>query len=269
MYGMILLCMNLIGEGLIGNTVLGALDLFDFSWMNQSSAWVALMTLMVLEIVLGIDNIVFISILVDKLPEGQRDKARNLGLGFAMITRLLLLCCITWVMQLKTELFVVMGHGISGKDLILILGGCFLLAKSTHEIHSKVECDAEVGQKPKVVGSMLSVLIQIALLDIVFSLDSVITAVGMVKSIQVMMLAVIVAVLFMMMFAGTVSRFISQHPTLKVLALSFLILIGTMLVAEGFHQPINKNYMYFAMCFSVAVEFINIRVRRKSGEIKS
>jgi predicted tellurium resistance membrane protein TerC len=265
---MIFLCMNLMAEVFVGNALLGSVNLFDFSWMNESSAWVALMTLMVLEIVLGIDNIVFISILVDKLPEHQRDKARNLGLGFAMITRLLLLCCITWVMQLKTELFSVMGHGISGKDLILILGGCFLLAKSTHEIHAKIEGAGEDGQKSRAAGSMLSVLIQIALLDIVFSLDSVITAVGMVKSIQVMILAVIVAVLFMMMFAGAVSRFINNHPTIKVLALSFLILIGTMLVAEGFHQPINKNYIYFAMCFSVIVEIINIRVRHKSSEVK-
>jgi predicted tellurium resistance membrane protein TerC len=243
-----------------------ALDVFDMSWISAPAAWVALFTLTVMEIVLGIDNIVFISILVDKLPEEQRPRARLLGLGLAMVMRILLLLSITWVMTLKNELFAVMGHGISGKDLILILGGLFLLFKSTHEIHNKIEGDEEgdlkAGGKRAAFGA---VLVQIAVLDIVFSLDSVITAVGMADQILVMVLAVIIAVIFMMVFSGSVSAFISKHPTVKMLALSFLLLIGTALVAEGFHVHFPKGYVYFAMAFSVMVEMLNLKTRKKSA----
>jgi predicted tellurium resistance membrane protein TerC len=242
-----------------------ALDVFDMSWISTPAAWVALFTLTVMEIVLGIDNIVFISILVDKLPEEQRPRARLLGLGLAMVMRILLLLSITWVMTLKNELFAVMGHSISGKDLILILGGLFLLFKSTHEIHNKIEGDGDdeliAGGKRAAFGA---VLVQIAVLDIVFSLDSVITAVGMADQILVMVLAVIIAVIFMMVFSGSVSAFISKHPTVKMLALSFLLLIGTALVAEGFHVHFPKGYVYFAMAFSVMVEMLNLKTRKKS-----
>lgn len=242
-----------------------ALDVFDMSWISTPAAWVALLTLTVMEIVLGIDNIVFISILVDKLPEEQRPRARLLGLGLAMVMRILLLLSITWVMTLKNELFAVMGHSISGKDLILILGGLFLLFKSTHEIHNKIEGDGDdeliAGGKRAAFGA---VLVQIAVLDIVFSLDSVITAVGMADQILVMVLAVIIAVIFMMVFSGSVSAFISKHPTVKMLALSFLLLIGTALVAEGFHVHFPKGYVYFAMAFSVMVEMLNLKTRKKS-----
>ena len=243
-----------------------ALDVFDMSWISTPAAWVALFTLTVMEIVLGIDNIVFISILVDKLPEEQRPRARLLGLGLAMVMRILLLLSITWVMTLKNELFAVMGHSISGKDLILILGGLFLLFKSTHEIHNKIEGDGDdeliAGGKRAAFGA---VLVQIAVLDIVFSLDSVITAVGMADQILVMVLAVIIAVIFMMVFSGSVSAFISKHPTVKMLALSFLLLIGTALVAEGFHVHFPKGYVYFAMAFSVMVEMLNLKTRKKSA----
>ncbi len=244
-----------------------AVNPFDFSWLSSPEAWIALATLTIMEIVLGIDNIVFISILVDKLPVEERPRARFLGLGFAMVTRILLLLSITWVMQLKEPLFTVMDHAISGKDLILILGGLFLLWKSTMEIHHKVEGDTEEvhtgGVKKAALGA---ILVQIAILDIVFSLDSVITAVGMVDHVMVMIIAVMVSVGFMMIFAGTVSNFISQHPTVKVLALSFLLLIGTTLVAEGFHVHFQKGYVYFAMAFSIFVEFLNIRMKDKAAK---
>lgn len=234
----------------------------DFSWINSPEAWIALLTLTVMEIVLGIDNIVFISILVDKLPEEQRPRARILGLGFAMLTRILLLLCITWVMQLKDPLFAVVGHEISGKDLILILGGLFLLWKSTKELHHKVEGHVEAGHDTgKAKAALGAILVQIAILDIVFSLDSVITAVGMVDHITVMIIAVMIAVGFMMVFAGAVSNFISRHPTVKVLALSFLLLIGTTLIAEGFHVHFQKGFVYFAMAFSVFTEMLNIRMK--------
>ncbi len=243
-----------------------AASAIDFSWIQSPEAWVALLTLTVMEIVLGIDNIVFISILVDKLPEQQRARARFLGLGFAMVTRILLLLCITWVMQLQDPLFSVMGHAISGKDLILILGGLFLLWKSTKELHHKVEGDVEAGHVPgKTKAALGAILVQIAILDIVFSLDSVITAVGMVDHITVMIIAVMVAVGFMMIFAGTVSDFISRHPTVKILALSFLLLIGTTLIAEGFHFHFQKGFVYFAMAFSVFVEALNIRMKTKAA----
>lgn len=238
---------------------------FDLSWINSPEAWVALLTLTVMEIVLGIDNIVFISILVDKLPVAERPRARFLGLAFAMVTRILLLLSISWVMQLKNPLMTVIGHAISGKDLILILGGLFLLWKSTKELHHKVEGHEEgeldAGKAKAALGA---ILLQIAILDIVFSLDSVITAVGMVDQVSVMILAVMIAVGFMMIFAGSVSDFISRHPTVKVLALSFLLLIGTTLIAEGFHVHFEKGFVYFAMAFSVFVEMLNVRMKTKA-----
>lgn len=241
-----------------------AVNPFDMSWTASPEAWIALLTLTVMEIVLGIDNIVFISILVDKLPMAERARARFLGLAFAMVTRILLLLCITWVMQLKEPLFAIFGHAISGKDLILILGGLFLLWKSTKEIHHKVEGDPEAAHTGGVKAALGAILLQIAILDIVFSLDSVITAVGMVDHIMVMVIAVMIAVGFMMIFAGTVSDFISRHPTVKVLALSFLLLIGTTLIAEGFHVHFQKGYVYFAMAFSIFVEMLNIRMKNKA-----
>jgi predicted tellurium resistance membrane protein TerC len=230
-------------------------------WITDPQAWIGFATLTVLEIVLGIDNIVFISILADKLPREQQGRARIVGLGLAMLTRILLLFSLTWVIGLTAPLFNVLGEEISGRDLVLILGGLFLLAKSTHEIHGNLE--GEEGEKSlRGAPSLVSVLIQIALLDIVFSLDSVITAVGMVDEIGVMIAAVVVAIGFMMAFSGTISGFVSRHPTIKMLALSFLILIGVTLIAEGLDQHIPKGYIYFAMAFSVGVEMLNLRARR-------
>jgi predicted tellurium resistance membrane protein TerC len=246
-----------------------AINPFDLSWINSPEAWIALLTLTVMEIVLGIDNIVFISILVDKLPVEERPRARFLGLAFAMLTRILLLLSITWVMQLKEPLFVLLGHEISGKDLILILGGLFLLWKSTKELHHRVEGKEEEAHDSSKGKAMLgAILVQIAILDLVFSLDSVITAVGMVDDVMVMIIAVMIAVGFMMVFAGTVSDFISRHPTVKVLALSFLLLIGTTLVAEGFHVHFQKGFVYFAMAFSVFTEMLNIRMKIKAEKKK-
>lgn len=248
------------------NPMLASLQLLDFSWLNNPEAWIALVTLSVLEIVLGIDNIVFISILVDKLPVSQQARGRLLGLALAMITRIALLFSITWVMSLKNALFSLGEAAISGKDLILITGGLFLLFKATHEIHEKIEGDptGDVDDSVPKGSTFSMVLIQIALLDIVFSLDSVITAVGMVEWITVMIIAVVLAVVFMMIFSGAISRFINHHPTVKMLALGFLLLIGTALIAQGFHKEIPKGYIYFAMAFSVAVEALNIR----AGKIK-
>lgn len=248
---------------------LATVNFFDFSWVSSPEAWVAMLTLTVMEIVLGIDNIVFISILVDKLPESERPRARFLGLAFAMVTRILLLLCISWVIQLKDPLFALIGHEISGKDLVLILGGLFLLYKATVEIHHKVEGHAEEEKKTTAKAALGAILVQIAILDIVFSLDSVITAVGMVEHITVMVAAVLISVGFMMVFAGSVSNFISAHPTVKMLALSFLLLIGTTLVAEGFHVHFSKNYVYFAMAFSVFVETLNIRMKKKAAAKKA
>ncbi len=252
--------------------LLAALSVFDTSWFSQPEAWVALLTLTVLEIVLGIDNIVFISILVDKLPKDQQPRARFIGLALAMVMRIALLFSITWVMSLKDPLFRPFGHAVSGKDLILILGGLFLLFKSTKEIHHKIEGDPEgdIEKKAPAHAAMGPILIQITLLDIVFSLDSVITAAGMAQSIMVMIIAVIIAVIFMMIFAGAVSDFINRHPSVKMLALSFLILIGVMLMIEGVasdkaHDLHLKNYIYFAMAFSVFVEILNIRVAAKKA----
>lgn len=230
---------------------------------------IALLTLTVLEIVLGIDNIVFISILADKLPEHQRAKARQMGLGLALVTRVLLLLSLSWIIKLEEPLFTlpVLNIGISGRDLILLGGGLFLIYKATHEIHDKLEGKSgHAGEK--VASSLAAVVIQIGLLDIVFSLDSVITAVGMARVIAVMVTAVIIAVIIMLFASGPISAFVSRHPTVKILALSFLLLIGTALVAEGLHQHIEKGYVYFAMGFSVFVELLNMRLRAVSEPVQ-
>ncbi len=229
----------------------------------------ALLTLSVLEIVLGIDNIVFISILVDKVPPPQQPRARFLGLGLAMLTRIALLFSISWVMTLQDPLFTISSIAISGKDIILITGGIFLLFKSTHEIHGQVEGNPEEELKHQTVrGGFGMILAQIALLDIVFSLDSVITAVGMAKDITVMVIAVVLSVIFMMIFSGAVSNFIHKHPTIKMLALSFLLLIGTALIADGLHFHIPKGYVYFAMAFSMMVEVLNIRAKERRKRLR-
>ncbi|HSJ52728.1 MAG TPA: TerC family protein [Anaerolineae bacterium] len=226
---------------------------------------IALLTLTVLEVVLGIDNIVFISILAGKLPHEQASRARVLGLGAAMVTRILLLLSLSWVIRLTDPIFAVFGHDISGRDLILIIGGLFLLAKSTREIHERLE--GESGRKEaKVVPSFAGVILQIGLLDIIFSLDSVITAVGMARELWVMITAVVIAVGVMMLAAGTISEFVERHPTIKMLALSFLLLIGFSLVAEGLTVEIPKGYIYFAMAFSVLVEVLNLRSGSRKQE---
>jgi len=238
-------------------------------WITQPEIWISLLTLTVLEIILGVDNIVFISILAGKLPKEQQAKARQLGLMLALITRVLLLCCLAWLVGLTAPLFDIptLGilkepHPVSGRDLILIGGGLFLLWKSTHEIHEKLE--GENGEATtRIAPTFASVIIQILLLDIVFSLDSVITAVGMANNLGVMIAAVVIALGFMLVFAGRISDFINKHPSLKMLALSFLMLIGVALVAEGFHKAIPKGYIYFAMAFSVGVEALNIRMASK------
>ncbi|HYP29590.1 MAG TPA: TerC family protein [Blastocatellia bacterium] len=236
-------------------------------WFADPQAWIALLTLTVLEIVLGIDNIIFISILAGKLPLDQQKKARTVGLGLAMLTRILLLFSISFIMRLTADLFEVFGKGISGRDLILICGGLFLLAKSTHEIHDKLEGEEEHGGA-RAGATFMSVIIQILLLDIVFSLDSVITAIGMVEHLSIMVIAVVVAVGVMILSAGTISDFVHRHPTVKMLALSFLLLIGVMLVAEGLDQHIPKGYIYFAMAFSVIVEMLNLKLRSKSKPVE-
>jgi predicted tellurium resistance membrane protein TerC len=236
-----------------------------FDWIADPQAWVALVTLTVLEIVLGIDNIIFISILAGKLPESQRARARRIGLFAAMATRILLLLSIAWLTKLTAPLFALplLDHAVSGRDLVLLIGGLFLIAKSVHEIHDKLEGD-EGSVSTKVVASFGGVIAQIMVLDVVFSLDSVITAVGMARDVPVMIAAVIISVLFMLWFAGPVSSFVDKHPTIKMLALSFLILIGVNLVADGMGQHIPKGYVYFAMAFSVMVEMLNLRVRSKT-----
>ncbi len=236
-------------------------------WISSPEMWVALATLTLLEVVLGIDNIVFISILANKLPQEQRARARFLGLGLAMLMRVLLLLSLTWVMRLTAPLFEVLSQEISGRDLILLFGGLFLMGKAVHEIHDKLEGE-EGHSSRRVAPSLASVLVQIALLDIVFSLDSVITAVGMVDEIGVMITAVVIAIIFMMVFAGSISGFVERHPTVKMLALSFLLLIGLMLVAEAFEQHIPKGYIYFAMGFSIFVEMLNLRIRRGKQPVR-
>ena len=229
-------------------------------WVSSPEAWIALVTLTFLEIVLGVDNVIFISILAGKLPEGQQKKARQVGLGLAMFMRIGLLASLAWIVKLTAPLFAVWGQEVSGRDLILLLGGLFLLGKATFEIHDKLE--GEQGHaSAKVAPTFASVIVQILLLDIVFSLDSVITAVGMADQLGVMITAVVVAVGVMMVSAGAISAFVDKHPTVKMLALSFLLLIGVSLVAEGFHQHIPKGYIYFAMGFSIFVEMINLRIR--------
>ena len=234
-----------------------------FEWIADPQAWIALFTLTALEIVLGIDNIIFISILVGRLPESQRQSARLLGFGLAMIMRIILLLSLTWIMKLTEPLFTVLAQEISGRDIILLVGGLFLVAKSTHEIHHAMtpHDENETEVKVKKVG-FTAILAQIAILDIVFSLDSVITAVGMVDNIQVMIIAIIAAVGVMMFAAKPIGDFVDTHPTLKVLALSFLILIGVTLIAESLDFHIPKGYIYFAMAFSVVVEMINIKMRK-------
>ena len=233
------------------------------NWITNPELWIAFLTLCALEIVLGIDNVIFISILAGKLPGHQQDRARVVGLGLAMIMRILLLLTISWMAGLTKPLFTVFSHGLSGRDLILVVGGLFLVAKSTSEIHGKLEGDE--GHGPGAAAASFSaVLVQIMLLDIVFSLDSVITAVGMVNNISVMVGAVVVSVIFMMFFSGPISRFVEAHPTIKMLALSFLLLIGVTLIADGFGQHVSKGYIYFAMGFSVFVEMLNLKLIKKS-----
>ncbi|MFI6736114.1 TerC family protein [Nonomuraea sp. NPDC050451] len=234
-----------------------------FDWVTDPQIWIGFFTLVALEIVLGIDNIIFISILAGKLPPEQRDRARVLGLGAALITRLLLLLGLSWVVQLTEPLFAVFGHEISGRDLILLLGGLFLLGKSVTEIGHSMDGPVGKDGKKAAAASFAAVIVQIMVLDIVFSLDSVITAVGMVDELGVMIAAVVVAVLVMLFASGPISRFVDRHPSIKMLALAFLVLIGVVLIAEGFGQHIPKGYIYFAMAFSLVVELLNIRMRSK------
>ena len=245
--------------------------IMDWTWLSSPEIWISLLTLTVLEIVLGIDNIVFISILSSKLPAHQQEKARKVGLALALITRILLLLGLTWVAKLEQPFWrgelLGLKLAVSGKDLILFLGGLFLIGKSTFEIHDKLEGeDAEVSKR--VAATFASVVTQIILLDIVFSLDSVITAVGMARQLGVMIAAVIIAVIVMLVFVNPISAFVDRHPTIKMLALSFLILIGVVLVAEGLHQHIPKGYIYFAMAFSILVEMLNIRMRKVSKPVE-
>lgn len=233
-----------------------------FEWVTSPEAWIALGTLTALEVVLGIDNIVFISVLVNRLPAHQRAQARRIGLGLAMFARLALLFSITWVMGLTEDWFEVFSQGISGRDLILIVGGLFLLAKATHEIHNSLEGSEESGHTASVV-SMSGVLVQIGLLDLVFSLDSVITAVGMADHVSIMATAIIIAVGVMLLAARSIGDFVEDHPTIKILALSFLLLVGVMLMGEGFDVHIPKGYIYFAMAFSLGVEMLNMRMRKR------
>lgn len=231
-------------------------------WLTNPETWIALITLIVLELVLGVDNVIFISILAGKLPVDQRDRARMTGISLAVITRVLLLLSLSWIISLEEPFFTLpwLNIGISGRDLILLAGGLFLLWKSVHEIHDKLE-GVEGEASAKVAGAFWSVIIQIMLLDIVFSLDSVITAVGMVDELSIMIAAVIIAAVVMVFLSGPLSTFVERHPTIKMLALSFLLLIGFTLVAEGLHQHIPKGYIYFAMGFSVLVEMLNMRLR--------
>ncbi|MDB5904764.1 MAG: Integral rane protein TerC [Betaproteobacteria bacterium] len=238
-------------------------------WLTDPQAWVALATLAALEIVLGVDNIIFISILVARLPEAQRARARTLGLGLAAGTRIALLLSITWVMSLTDPLFSVFDKDISGRDLILLGGGLFLLWKSVHEIHGTLEGEEEDGVSGVGIAaaSFGAIIVQIAIIDIVFSLDSVITAVGLVDEVEIMIVAILVAVAVMMFAAGMVSRFVETHPTIKMLALSFLVLVGVALVAEGWGFHIPKGYIYFSMAFAIGVEMLNLRMRRKAKPV--
>jgi predicted tellurium resistance membrane protein TerC len=236
-------------------------------WLTDPNAWIALGTLTALEIVLGIDNIVFISILAARLPEHQQGRARQTGLLLALAMRIALLFSLSWIMRLTAPLFTVLGNEISGRDIILITGGLFLLAKSTHEIHDKLEGGHEAGAL-RARPSFARVIVQIMLLDAVFSLDSVITAVGMADDLGVMVTAVVLSIVFMLIFAGRISSFVNRHPTIKILALSFLLLIGVTLVAEGLGQHIPKGYVYFAMAFSLLVELLNLRLRKTAAPVR-
>lgn len=235
-------------------------------WITQPEAWIALFTLTALEIVLGIDNVIFISILAGKLPKNEQNRARQTGLAAALITRILLLLSLSWVIGLTEPLFTVWQFELAGRDLILLMGGLFLIAKSTHEIHDKLEGKAGHASA-KVAAAFWSVIAQIMILDVVFSLDSVITAVGMAQDLMVMVIAVVIAVGIMLLSAGAISDFVERHPTVKMLALSFLLLIGFTLVVEGLHQHIPKGYIYFAMGFSIFVEMLNLRIRAKSENV--
>ena len=238
-------------------------------WLADPSAWIAFATLTALEIVLGVDNIIFITILVGRLPAGQRNAARTLGLAVAMGTRIALLLSIAWIMTLTAPLFVAVGREISGRDLILIGGGLFLLWKSTHEIHVSLEGEADGEAVAKAGAATFGAIIaQIAVIDIVFSLDSVITAVGLAQQLSVMALAIVISVLVMMFAARTIGDFVDRHPTVKMLALSFLILVGVALIAEGFKFHIPKGYIYFAMAFSVGVEMLNLQLRRRALPVR-
>jgi predicted tellurium resistance membrane protein TerC len=236
-------------------------------WMSNPQAWIALLTLTVLEIVLGIDNVIFISILAGKLPLSEQKKARLIGIGGAMFMRILLLLSLAWIVRLTAPLFTIIGVEISGRDLILLGGGLFLMGKATHEIHDKLEGDEGETVK-RVAPSLTSVIVQIMLLDIVFSLDSVITAVGMAQDLAVMITAVVISVIIMLFASGPISTFVDRHPTVKMLALSFLLLIGMALIAEGLDFHIPKGYIYFAMGFSVFVEVLNVRLRRAHKPVK-
>ena len=234
--------------------------------LADPNVWIAFATLTVLELVLGIDNVIFISILAGKLPAEQQPKARFIGLSMALLMRIILLLSLTWVMGLTEPLFSIFSYPISGRDLILIIGGLFLIAKSTHEIHGSLEGE-EGRESKKAYASFASVIVQITILDIVFSLDSVITAVGMVDRISIMIAAIMVSIIAMMLFAGSIGSFVQRHPTVKMLALAFLLLIGVTLLAEGFHQKIPKGYIYFAMAFSVMVEILNLKLRKKTKPV--
>ncbi len=236
-------------------------------WIADPQIWIAFLTLSVLELVLGIDNIIFISILAGKLPADKQPKARYIGLALALIMRVLLLFSLSWVIGLTAPLFTVFGMEVSGRDLVLLLGGLFLMAKSTHEIHGSLEGPEEDTTR-KAYSGFASVIAQIVVLDIVFSLDSVITAVGMVNNLWIMIAAVVVSIIAMMLFAGPIGEFVHRHPTVKMLALAFLLLIGFTLVAEGLGRHIPKGYIYFAMAFSVMVEFLNIRLRKKTTPVE-
>lgn len=236
-------------------------------WIADPQIWIAFVTLSVLELVLGIDNVIFVAILSGKLPPKQQAKARFIGLALALIMRVILLFSLTWVMGLIEPLFTVWNQHVSGRDLILLIGGLFLIFKSTREIHGSLE--GEEGESSrKVYAGFAGVIVQIMLLDIVFSLDSVITAIGMVDNVWIMIAAVVVSIIAMMLFAGKIGGFVQQHPTIKMLALSFLLLIGTTLIAEGLEFHIPKGYVYFAMAFSVFVEFLNIRLRKKAQPVQ-
>ena len=239
-----------------------------FSWLGDPNVWIGLTTLTALELVLGIDNIIFIAILAGKLPRGEQAKARQLGLTGALLARNLFLLSITWVMGLTGALFTMMGRGISGRDLILIVGGLFLIGKATYEIHSKLEGAEHHGEAGKARGALWAVVAQIMVVDIVFSVDSVITAVGMVKELSVMIAANVIALLVMLWAATPISEFVDRHPTIKVLALSFLVMIGGNLIIEGFGYHVPKGYTYFAMAFSVGVEVINIKVRARATAVR-